>query len=81
MGLGVLYKNIILLLAGQEYIRSASSLKILSLALVFATLACFYINVIILSETNNNQNEFSFNNSKLEEIKEDDLILEGESNG
>lgn len=48
MGLGVLYKNIILLLAGQEYIRSASSLKILSLALVFATLACFYINVIML---------------------------------
>ena len=48
VGLLMLSKNIILLFSGNQYINAYSSLQILSLALIFATIACFFINVVMV---------------------------------
>lgn len=48
IGLLMLSKNIILLFSGNQYLNAYTSLQILSVALVFATLACFYINVVMI---------------------------------
>ena len=48
VGLVMLSQNIIILFAGQEYVQGTQSLIILAIALGFATLACYYINVIML---------------------------------
>lgn len=48
MGLILFSNNIIKLVAGNEYTNGTSSLRILGVALLFATLACFFINVIML---------------------------------
>ena len=48
VGLFMLSKNIIILFSGKEYYNAYSSLQILSVALLFATIACFYINVILI---------------------------------
>lgn len=47
-GLLCLGKSLILVFAGAEYLPALPSLIILSIALVFATIACFYINVVML---------------------------------
>lgn len=47
-GLFMLSDNIILLFSGSEYLPAASSLRILSVSLLFATIACFYVNVIMI---------------------------------
>lgn len=47
-GLFLLSRDIIVLFAGEEYTAAYSSLRILSLAILFATLANFYINVIMI---------------------------------
>ena len=51
-GLFMLSTNIIYLFSGIEFIEAASSLKILSVALIFATSACFYITVILVPYKN-----------------------------
>ena len=48
VGLLMLSKNIILLISGQSYLPAYSSLQILSFALIFATSACFFINVVMI---------------------------------
>ena len=41
-------KNIIKLIFSNEFISAYSSLEILSFSLIFATLACFFINVVMV---------------------------------
>lgn len=48
VGLVMLSKNIILIFAGHGYLPAVNSLKILAVALGFAAVACFYINVVML---------------------------------
>ncbi|SFL52764.1 Membrane protein involved in the export of O-antigen and teichoic acid [Lachnospiraceae bacterium KH1T2] len=48
IGLAMLSKDIIQLFSGVEYIDATVSLMILSISLIFATSACFYINVILI---------------------------------
>ena len=48
IGLFMLSKEAILLVAGMEYSEGAVALRILSVALGFAVLACFYCNCILL---------------------------------
>ncbi len=48
IGLLSLSRNIILLFSGSSFEGAASSLQILSFSLIFATLACFYINVVLI---------------------------------
>lgn len=48
VGLLMLSKNIVLLISGQQYLPAYSSLQILSFALIFATSACFFINVVMI---------------------------------
>lgn len=48
IGLLMLSKPIVLLISGKDFYQAYSSLEILSLALVFATVACFYINVVMI---------------------------------
>ncbi len=47
-GLFVLSENIIELFCGAEYLQAANSLKILAIALVLATMACFFVNVVMI---------------------------------
>lgn len=47
-GIFCLGKRLILVFAGTEYLPALPSLRILSIALIFATIACFYINVVML---------------------------------
>ncbi len=47
-GLLFLNRNIIVAFSGYEYLRSSDSLVILSSALLFATLACFYVSLVML---------------------------------
>lgn len=48
IGLFSLSREIVILFAGSGYMESVSSLRLLSVALLFATLANFYINVIMI---------------------------------
>ncbi len=48
IGLFMLSHNIISLLSGVEYLEATSSLQILSISLIFASLACFFINVVMI---------------------------------
>jgi O-antigen/teichoic acid export membrane protein len=48
VGLFILSSNIVSLFSGSDYLPAASSLKILAISLPFATLACFYINVVMV---------------------------------
>lgn len=48
IGLFMLARNIVLLFSGSAFADAASSLQILSLGLIFATVACFYINVVMI---------------------------------
>lgn len=48
IGMFMLSENIILLFSGEQYLPAVGSLKILSVALVFATLACFFVNVVMI---------------------------------
>lgn len=48
VGLFALSKNIVLLFSGNEYMGATSSLEILSIGLIFATVACFFINVVMI---------------------------------
>lgn len=48
VGLFMLSGDLINLLCGAEYLSAASSLKILSVALLFASVACLLINVIMI---------------------------------
>lgn len=48
VGLLFLSKDIILLFSGAEYESAYTSLMILSIALLFACTACFYINVVMI---------------------------------
>ena len=45
-GLFVLSENIIELFCGAEYLQAANSLKILAIALVLATMACFLLMLL-----------------------------------
>lgn len=47
-GLFCLSETVIMLIAGSSYIQAVNMLKILSISLIFATIACFYINLIML---------------------------------
>ncbi|MGQ7687984.1 flippase [Streptococcus suis] len=47
-GLYSLSSDIIFLFAGKDYIKATPSLQILSFAIFFSTLACFYINVVMI---------------------------------
>ena len=44
----MLSKHIILVFCGEGYLEATNSLRILSISLIFAVLACFYINVVML---------------------------------
>lgn len=48
VGLFMLSREIIMLVAGEGYILGSTALRILSLALGFAVFACFYCNCILL---------------------------------
>lgn len=48
VGMFMLSENIILLFSGRQYVPAATSLQILSIALAFATLACFFVNVVMI---------------------------------
>lgn len=48
IGLFMLSSPIVLLFSGKEFGEAASSLRILSFGLIFASLACFYINVVMI---------------------------------
>lgn len=48
VGLLFLSEPLIRLFAGKEYISSNESLKILAVSLLFASFACFYINVVMI---------------------------------
>ncbi len=48
VGLFMLSKNIIVLISGNEFVAATISLKILSISLLFSTLACFYVNTILI---------------------------------
>lgn len=48
IGLFMTSKNIIKLIFSNEFISAYSSLEILSFSLIFATLACFFINVVMV---------------------------------
>lgn len=48
VGLFMLSKDIIVLFSGINFISATSSLQILSISLLFATIACFYINVVLI---------------------------------
>jgi len=48
VGLYMVKENLVLLFSGEEYIRAASSLAILSIALIPAMLANFYINIVMI---------------------------------
>lgn len=50
-GLIQLSKNIILLIAGEGYVLSDFPLKVLSVALIFATVACFFVNLIMIPKS------------------------------
>ena len=47
-GLFIMAKEIIQFISGKEYIMATSSLKILSISLVFAVFACFFSNCILV---------------------------------
>lgn len=47
-GLFMLSKNIVLLFSGMDYISAYSSLRLLAFSLPFASLACFYINIVMI---------------------------------
>ncbi len=47
-GLLFLSRSIIVSFSGYEYLKSSDSLIILSIALLFATLACFYVSLVML---------------------------------
>ena len=48
VGMFMLSRNIVYFLSGNEYIQATTSLKILSIALVFAILVTFYVYVILI---------------------------------
>lgn len=48
VGLFFLSEPLIRLFAGKEYISSNDSLQILAISLLFASFACFYINVVMI---------------------------------
>ena len=48
VGMITLSENIVMLVSGEEYLLASKSLQILSIAILFATLACFFINLILL---------------------------------
>lgn len=48
VGLIMLAKNMVVLISGQSYIMAHSSLEILGISLIFATIECFFINVIMI---------------------------------
>lgn len=48
IGLFMLSKQIIVLVGGQQYVNGYISLKILSISLGFAVLACFFTNTVLL---------------------------------
>ena len=48
VGLSCLSEQIVLLIAGQDYIEAAQPLIILSFSLIFASSACLYINGILI---------------------------------
>lgn len=48
VGIIELREKIIILFAGEEYIQGADSLAVLAIALFFSTLACYYVNVVML---------------------------------
>lgn len=47
-GLIMISNNVIMLMAGEEYMRASLALQILSVALIFAVLANFFVNCILL---------------------------------
>lgn len=49
-GLVIKGKEIIILIAGEEYVNSYTALAILSFALVFSTYACIFVSVVMLSQ-------------------------------
>ena len=48
IGIYMLSDEVILLLSGREYLEASSSLKVLSGALFFACMACFFITVVLI---------------------------------
>lgn len=48
IGLIMMSKNIILIIAGKEYLRSTSSLKILSVALFFGTINTIFVECVLI---------------------------------
>lgn len=48
IGLYMLSGNIVILISGTQYLPSCSSLMILSVALLFASTACFYVHVVMI---------------------------------
>lgn len=48
VGIFMLSKNIIFIISGQQYMSGTSALQILSVALFFAVLACFFTNCVLL---------------------------------
>lgn len=51
-GLFITCKKIIWILSGEDYVEGASALKMLCVAIIFAVLACFYQNCILLPQKN-----------------------------
>lgn len=50
IGMIIMGREIILLIAGQEYLDAYPSLAILSLTLIFSTCACVFVSVIMLAQ-------------------------------
>lgn len=48
IGLFMLSENIVMFFSGIEFLKSAESLRILSFSIVPATIACFYVNVVLI---------------------------------
>ncbi|MDD3139561.1 MAG: flippase, partial [Lachnospiraceae bacterium] len=48
LGMFMLSYEIVFIISGKEYVQGSSVLKILSIALLFAVLACFFTNCIML---------------------------------
>lgn len=48
VGMFMLSRNIIMLFSGKQYLPAVGSLQILSVALIFATIACFFVNVVMI---------------------------------
>ena len=47
-GIFIFSRSIVLIVSGENFLGAESSLRLLSIALIFSTLACFYINVVLL---------------------------------